>query len=69
MEELIASLGLMNLEHKEIQQKETPVAPRRVLVQTICHLYKENIDLKQELSRLRNLLRVVNEPRIPEWVR
>ena len=68
MEELIASLSLMNLEHKEIEQKETPLAPRRVLVQTICYLYKENIELKQELSRLRNLLQVVNEPRMPDWV-
>ena len=69
MEELIVRLSRINLDQKEIEQKKVVLPSKRVLVQTIGHLYKENIDLKQELSRLRNLLQVVNEPRIPEWVK
>jgi len=69
MEELIDRLSRINLEQREIEQKEVTLPSKRVLVQTIGHLYKENIDLKRELSRLRSLLLVVNEPRIPEWVK
>ena len=69
MEELIDRLGRINLEQKEIEQKEVSLPSKRVLVQTIGHLYKENKVLKQELSRLRSLLLVVNEPRVPEWVK
>ena len=69
MEELIDRLSRINLEQNEIEQKKVSLPSKCILVKTIGHLYKENIDLKQELSRLRNLLQVVNEPRIPEWVK
>jgi hypothetical protein len=48
--------------------KPTPAASRQVLTSAVHYLYHENIQLKQEIARLRSLLQVIDEPCIPEWV-
>jgi hypothetical protein len=65
MEDLIASLNRMNIAKSA---KPTPAASRQVLTSAVHYLYHENIQLKQEIARLRSLLQVIDEPCIPEWV-
>jgi len=68
MEDLIASLSQLKIVYPE-QTKSTMGFSNQLLGKTVCHLYHENIQLKQEIFRLRSLLEVVNNPRLPEWVK
>ena len=71
MEDLIASLNRMKIAKSvkptPIASRE-PVVKRQVLTSAVHYLYHENIQLKQEIARLRSLLQVIDEPCIPEWV-
>jgi hypothetical protein len=66
MEDLIASLSQLKIVYPE---QTTMVFSNQLLGKTVCHLYHENLQLKQEIFRLRSLLEVVNNPRLPEWVK
>lgn len=68
MEDLITSLSRMKIICPE-QTKSTMGFSNQTLGKAVCHLYRENIQLKQEIFRLRSLLEVGNEPRLPEWVK
>lgn len=68
MEDLIASLDRMNITKSEPVASREPDVKRQVLTSAVRYLYHENIQLKQEIARLRSLLQVIDEPCIPEWV-